>query len=54
MRKSNKTFETKVEVKPEEQAKEKKKIANHSSKIRGKFFETFGNKVADWLRDDVE
>jgi cell division protein FtsA len=54
LQKSNKTIETKVEVKPEEEKKEKKKIANHSSKIRGKFFETFGNKVADWLRDDVE
>ncbi|HEX7414239.1 MAG TPA: cell division protein FtsA [Bacteroidia bacterium] len=52
MRKSNKTIEPKVELKPEE--KEKKKPANHSSKVRGKFFESFGNKVADWLRDDVE
>src|ERR1700756_3361175 len=54
MRKTNKTFESKIEVKPEEQEKEKKKPANHSNKVRGKFFETFGNKVADWLRDDVE
>jgi len=54
MRKTNKTFENKIEVKPEEQEKEKKKPANHSNKVRGKFFETFGNKVADWLRDDVE
>lgn len=54
MRKNNKTFESKIEVKPEEQEKEKKKPANHSNKVRGKFFETFGNKVADWLRDDVE
>ncbi len=54
MRKSSKTFEVKAEVKPEETEKEKKKIANHSNKVRGKFFETFGNKVADWLRDDVE
>jgi len=54
MSKSTKTIETKVEVQPEEEKKGKKKIANHSSKIRGKFFETFGNKVADWLRDDVE
>jgi cell division protein FtsA len=34
--------------------KEVKKTANHSSRTRGKFFETFTNKVADWLRDDVE
>jgi cell division protein FtsA len=54
MRKTNKTFESKIELKPEEQEKEKKKPANHSNKVRGKFFETFGNKVADWLRDDVE
>ncbi|MFI5141530.1 MAG: cell division protein FtsA [Bacteroidia bacterium] len=54
MRKTNKTFESKVELKPEEKEKEKKKPANHSNKVRGKFFETFGNKVADWLRDDVE
>ncbi len=54
MSKSNKTIEVKVEVKPEETEKSKKKIANHSNKVRGKFFETFGNKVADWLRDDVE
>ncbi len=54
MSKSNKTIEVKVEAKPEETEKSKKKIANHSNKVRGKFFETFGNKVADWLRDDVE
>ena len=54
MSKSSKTIEVKVEVKPEETEKSKKKIANHSNKVRGKFFETFGNKVADWLRDDVE
>ncbi len=54
MRKTNKTFESKIELKPEEKEKEKKKPANHSNKVRGKFFETFGNKVADWLRDDVE
>jgi cell division protein FtsA len=54
MRKTNKTIEPKVELKPEEKEKEKKKPANHSNKVRGKFFETFGNKVADWLRDDVE
>ncbi|MHB8259802.1 MAG: cell division protein FtsA [Bacteroidia bacterium] len=54
LRKTNKTFESKVELKPEEKEKEKKKPANHSSKVRGKFFESFGNKVADWLRDDVE
>jgi len=54
MRKTNKTIEPKVELKPEEKEKEKKKPANHSSKVRGKFFESFGNKVADWLRDDVE
>jgi cell division protein FtsA len=54
MSKSNKTIEVKVEVKSEETEKGKKKIANHSNKVRGKFFETFGNKVADWLRDDVE
>jgi len=54
MRKTNKTFENKIELKPEEKEKEKKKPANHSNKVRGKFFETFGNKVADWLRDDVE
>ena len=53
-RKTTKVVETMVEVKPEEKEKEKKKVANHSSKGRGKFFETFGNKVADWLRDDVE
>ena len=52
--KSTKTIEVKVETKPEETEKSKKKIANHSNKVRGKFFETFGNKVADWLRDDVE
>ena len=52
MRKSNKLNEHKIEVKQEE--KEKKKPANHSSKVRGKFFESFGNKVADWLRDDME
>ena len=54
MSKSNKIIEVKVEVKPEENEKAKKKIANHSNKVRGKFFETFGNKVADWLRYDVE
>jgi len=54
MSKSNKIIEVKVEVKPEENEKAKKKIANHSNKVRGKFFETFSNKVADWLRDDVE
>ena len=54
MHKTNKTFESKIELKPEEKEKEKKKPANHSNKVRGKFFETFGNKVADWLRDDVE
>jgi cell division protein FtsA len=52
MRKSNKLSENKIEVKEEKQ--EKKKPANHSSKVRGKFFESFGNKVADWLRDDME
>ncbi len=50
MRKSTNTIENKVEV----QEESKKKTANHSSKTRGKFFETFSNKVADWLRDDVE
>ncbi len=54
MRKTNKTIQPTVELKPEEKEKEKKKPANHSSKVRGKFFESFGNKVADWLRDDVE
>ena len=54
MRKSNKLNENKIEVKAEEKEKEKKKPANHSSKVRGKFFESFGNKVADWLRDDME
>lgn len=54
MRKTNKTIQPIVELKPEEKEKEKKKPANHSSKVRGKFFESFGNKVADWLRDDVE
>jgi cell division protein FtsA len=54
MSKSTKTIEVKVEAQPEETEKSKKKIANHSNKVRGKFFETFGNKVADWLRDDVE
>jgi cell division protein FtsA len=54
MRKTNKTIQPVAELKPEEKEKEKKKPANHSSKVRGKFFESFGNKVADWLRDDVE
>ena len=54
MRKNNKTTQPVAELKPEEKEKEKKKPANHSSKVRGKFFESFGNKVADWLRDDVE
>ena len=54
MQKSTKIIEPKVEVQQEEEKKGKKKIANHSNKVRGKFFETFGNKVADWLRDDVE
>jgi len=51
MRKSTNTMEPKVAVVEEET---KKKVAGHSSKTRGKFFETFSNKVADWLRDDVE
>lgn len=50
MRRSHKVVAP-VEVKEE---KEKKKTANHSSKTRGKFFESFSSKVADWLRDDVE
>ncbi|MFL5752882.1 MAG: cell division protein FtsA, partial [Bacteroidia bacterium] len=32
----------------------KPKTANHSNEKRGKFFETFTSKVADWLRDDVD
>lgn len=55
MRKSNTTAATtaKVEV-PVEDDTRTKKTANHSSKTRGKFFENFTSKVADWLRDDVE
>jgi len=37
-----------------DEAPPRKKTANHSSKTRGKFFENFSSKVADWLRDDVE
>ena len=52
MRKTSSTMvEPKVEVVEETT---KRKVAGHSSKTRGKFFETFSNKVADWLRDDVE
>jgi cell division protein FtsA len=40
-----------VTVKQEEK---KNKPANHSKEKRGKFFETFTSKVADWLRDDVD
>jgi cell division protein FtsA len=43
-----------AEVVVEEDDTRNKKTANHSSKTRGKFFENFSSKVADWLRDDVE
>lgn len=46
--------ERKVVAEITNENKEVKKTANHSSRTRGKFFETFTNKVADWLRDDVE
>lgn len=53
MKKSSKNNPTANEN-PAEKTEPKKKTANHSSKSRGKFFETFTTKVADWLRDDVE
>jgi cell division protein FtsA len=53
-RQDSNTLVSEVVTENKKEEKKKVKTATHSNEKRGKFFETFTSKVADWLRDDVD